>query len=529
MDLSLETKNLIKEYKKWHSNEVNKELMDPVIEVDEVASKVAFFYEKVREIVDWKEEHLLRRSAIERILKRRLMFGEKDEMAYSLIVELIRGGHLPNNKILESKSSEIAEIIKKYVFILDKINSNIKEKAGFFNWIIALMAVEIEDCLVPPIKEKALINYMTEIMAQRIKISSKWLKKEPALESKQKVFVFVACQRALFNLDDITISYYLLEKIYSWNNLKAEKLDEFSNRILNIKQKIEKLLNHPLQDKIYNICEKHDTAFLLINDVFSKNINKIELKLGVPSEIESDIRDSYQKRFDRLRSSLKRAAVYATLSIFLSKMLLALAIELPIDKLFGDFNYQSLAINIFFPPLLMAFLVLSIKPPKPINLQKALIEVMKLIHGGKKETYVVKKPVKLGFLLGSVIFSFYTLSFLISFGFIFWLLLKKLNFTLLSSIIFVIFLSLISFAGIRLRQRFQELTIEQEKTGLLTTIIDIFSLPILRVGKWLSYEWQKHNFLSVFFNVLIDMPFQTFVEFLEQLRYFIKQKKQEIK
>ena len=38
------------------------------LEVDEVASKIAKAYEKVREVVDWKEENLLRRAAIERIL-----------------------------------------------------------------------------------------------------------------------------------------------------------------------------------------------------------------------------------------------------------------------------------------------------------------------------------------------------------------------------------------------------------------------------------------------------------------------------
>ena len=41
------------------------------LHVDEVASKVASFYEKVRKIVDWREEHLMRRIAIKRILKRR--------------------------------------------------------------------------------------------------------------------------------------------------------------------------------------------------------------------------------------------------------------------------------------------------------------------------------------------------------------------------------------------------------------------------------------------------------------------------
>jgi len=51
------------------------------IHVDEIASKVAKFYEKIRKIVDWKEENLLRRNAIERILKRSL-FGEFSKLNF---------------------------------------------------------------------------------------------------------------------------------------------------------------------------------------------------------------------------------------------------------------------------------------------------------------------------------------------------------------------------------------------------------------------------------------------------------------
>ena len=40
----------------------------PTIHVDEVASAVAAFYEKIRGVVDWREEHLMRRAAIERML-----------------------------------------------------------------------------------------------------------------------------------------------------------------------------------------------------------------------------------------------------------------------------------------------------------------------------------------------------------------------------------------------------------------------------------------------------------------------------
>ena len=66
------------------------------------------------------------------------------------------------------------------------------------------------------------------------------------------------------------------------------------------------------------------------------------------------------------------------------------------------------------------------------------------------------------------------------------------------------------------------------KESFLTTIFDLFSLPIIRVGKWLSGQWTRFNILVVLFNTLLDLPFQGFIEFLEQWRIFLKEKKEEI-
>jgi len=64
-------KKYLRDFK--HSvKEENKKSSNPIY-VDEIASKVAKFYETVRRIVDWKEEHLIRRAAIERVLKRRFV------------------------------------------------------------------------------------------------------------------------------------------------------------------------------------------------------------------------------------------------------------------------------------------------------------------------------------------------------------------------------------------------------------------------------------------------------------------------
>ena len=90
-ELSSRIQKLIEQYAAWRRS------LEPagegvqVITVDEVASKVAAFYEKIRGIVDWREEHLLRKMAIHRILHRRLLLTENPgEVAEPLLQELVR-------------------------------------------------------------------------------------------------------------------------------------------------------------------------------------------------------------------------------------------------------------------------------------------------------------------------------------------------------------------------------------------------------------------------------------------------------
>jgi len=68
-ELSQKTKRLISDYRFWYETKRPGEEV-PTIHVDEVASKVASFYEKIRGVIDYRGEHLLRKTAIERKLKR---------------------------------------------------------------------------------------------------------------------------------------------------------------------------------------------------------------------------------------------------------------------------------------------------------------------------------------------------------------------------------------------------------------------------------------------------------------------------
>ena len=537
-ELSQNTKDLISRYSLWKESLKPKENV-PTIHVDEVALKVAAFYEQIRTIIDWKEEHLMRRSAIIRKLKGRFLDLElnntlPENLAESLVLEFIRGGYFPNDKIEESKISAVQKIIDKYVFILKNNPGNKRSKTGlrFYDQLLEIAACEIEETLAPSIKEMALIDYMFKEMQTRIKIHE-GVYQEKLLKTEEKdIQIYIAVQTALFKLDNPIISYNLIKYKYpQWTNLSQEDLVKISQNISDMLSVIESDLNHPLSKKFYAICEKYDTPYLLLSDVLAReNLEKFNEEINSPPLLEAHIRSAYLTRLTDLKAKIRRAALYSTLSIFITKILSLLILEVVLAKIFkGNLNTAYLAADILLPTLLMGALVVSIRPPSAKNLNLAIMETMKVVYYKENpDTYEIKKSKKRGLATRFILSLIYVLGASVSFGFIYWIF-SYFKFPIFSIIINVIFIALILFASIAIRTRAKELTIEEESEGFLGFLSDILFLPITSMGRWLSNKWKRYNAIVVFFNFLIDMPFSAFVEFLERWRYFIKEKKEDLR
>lgn len=533
-ELSQQTQALIRKYQNWHESKEQKSAF--TIHVDEVSSAIAGVYEKLREIVDWREEHLMRKAAVERILKRRV-FTEKngEEVARPLVLELIRGGHFPNDRIPEAKIEQVKKSLNKYLYILQNENGSYREKqkVRMFDWLLSIAACELEDALSPPIREKALVDFMTESMEKKIKIKEGTFVIGGMSEEEKNTQIYVAVQKALLKWDNAIISYNLLKKKYpNWDNLtdKDQAIREIPQNVYSLWKEIHRTLNHPAAKRFYKICERYDTPYLILGDIISEAPMEAPKRISDPAAFEGKITGAYNKRLSGSKGRVKRAAFYATLSIFISKVLLALAIEIPFEKyvIEAPFNYTVLALNIGIPPLLMLILMLTIRPPKKENLQQIIMETIKITYERKEEdVYTIRPKQKRSFIMNAIISIIYFSTFILSFGAIVWGL-RCLDFNNLSIIIFLIFLTLISFAGVKIRERSKELEVSERRESFLVFFIDLFSIPIIRVGKWLSGQWVKYNIIVVIINFLIDMPFQKFVEFLEQWREFLKEKKDEI-
>ncbi|MDD5145830.1 MAG: hypothetical protein PHF44_03235 [Candidatus Pacebacteria bacterium] len=534
-DLSTQTQKLIHRYESWYNNNQAKGNL-PTMHVDEIASRVAGFYEKIRTIVDWKEEHLMRRAAIIRKLKRRFLgwelnnSGKAEDVAEPLIMELIRGGHFPNDKIEESKIDEVQKIVNKYNFILQSNNeASAKTKRGrlhFYNWILEIAACEIEDILDPFTRGRALIDYMFEIMKARIMVAENAL-----FDEDKNIQIYIAVQQALFKLDEPIITYHLLKyRILGWNDPSPALLLEITKNIFKIWDIIEKDLSNPLAKKFYAVCEKYDTPFLLLGDILSHgNPSETAKNISEPEVLEIQIKKTYNARLATLKKRLYRAALYSTLSILLTNIFSFFVLEIPLAKLItGNFTPITIIVDILGPTLLMFFLTITVQTPSKSNLDMVVLETMKIAYQKENtDTYLIKVTKKRGTALNAFINFIYLLGAVISFGLVY-LIFKLAGFPRTSVVINILFVSLIMFAGLAIRKRARELSVEDEKRNLSGFVFDILSLPVAETGKWFSNKWRQYNAIAAFFNALIDMPFLIFVEFIERWRAFLKEKEEEI-
>jgi hypothetical protein len=515
------------------------------IHVDEIASKIARFYEQVRKVVDWKEENVLRRSAILRILKRSLIAKissltivfpmDISYVAESLILELIRGGHLPNDEISVEQIGVIAQVLKKYTYILEntpftqnKEQFLLKKKVNFYNWLLEIAACEIEDVLAPPNKENALIKAMTLLMNERIQV----ITKKPLSESQKRTLTYIAVCRTLFDLDDSYITFHILKYQYTdWLNPSKEFINQFASEIFNIAEKIEKYLTHPLSRDFFNLCEKNDTVFTLLGDIldyYKKSPSKIYLALGNKNYIRKLIIQFYNKRLKTLKTRLFRLAVLSTLSVFVSNWFTYFIVEVPLAHLFYEgFNFWAAATDFIVPSLAMFILVSIIKPPGTGNLNKVVETSFNFIYQGKeKEIYEIKTQKRRRFFFNLIIGFFYLTAAIAFFGIVAWVFYIA-NIPITSVVFDTLTIAINVFAALVIRNKARELTIK-EKSSISEFVLDVLSLPVARVGNFLANKWREYNVISVFFNYFIEMPFVTFVEFVESWRQFLKDEKADI-
>lgn len=511
------------------------------IHVDEIVSRIAKFYEKIRKIIDWKEDNTLRRAATERILKRVLFPNltgltlkkvDTDNLSEIITVELIRGGHLPNDTIPNERLKDVAKVLRKYIIFLRSASSYdyfaVKQKINYTNFILETAACEIEEVLTNPVKEYGMISTMSTLLEERIDFTPKSYLK---IEDIRK-YIFISTMKTLYDLDEKFINYILIkQKFHNWNNIDEKEAENIVKLLPKIWSDNDNDFKSPFLRKFIRVAEKVDTVFILIDDILTELKDKPEKIIKIyknPEKLEKLLKENYENRYKTLKTRLFRLAVFSTLSVFLSNWVTFFIVEVPLANIFAEgFSLKAAIIDFILPTAVMFFLVIIIKLPKKNNIDKVLNLAFSFIYRDEeKRLYQIrfedKRPSMLKIIMTAIYFEIIIFVF-VGIAYIFYIAGLPI-----SSVIFDTFtISLTVFAAVAIKNKSRELSVDED-TSVGSFFLDMLSVPVARVGSFFARKWKEYNIVAILFNFLIETPFAVILNIVQGWSDFISERKQEI-
>ncbi len=527
---------------------------EPKIKVSELISRLAFVYEKLRNAVDYDEEHLLRKNAIARILRRQVVIEgvikevDGNGLATHLLAELIRGGYLPNNKIPETKITEVALLLEKYLYLKDQILEHIndslvakteiaaakkllREKNKIIRWLINLAACEIEERLAPDKVKQLIVNNLFDVLGRDISLP----KDSPYLKDLE-IQIYLSIGRKYLKLDEEMLSFILFKYYHeSWlefNNPKKinnhEDLKKIAYNIQNVRNNISVQLAHPLGKQLDKIGRRYALSFTVLAETIIKDPVKVygELQKGEKSFF-SLIRKTCEAKYLKAKSKLWKAAMRSIIYIFLTKSIFVFLIEVPAINWFNEpLNPISLGINVIFPAFLLFVVVLFTQKPRESNTVKIISGIKQIAMLGEesKQPIILRTARKRNTLVSLIFNLIYTAAFIFSVYMIVTAL-TFINFTWVSVIIFLFFLAFVSFFSIIVSRGVKDLMIEERRENLVTFLVDLFYMPIILVGRWLSGNMSRVNIFIFIFDFLIEAPFKVVVNIAEDWTRYVRERR----
>lgn len=497
------------------------------IVVSDTVSAAASAYEAIRNTLEYDEEHLIRRNAIRRIIKRRIDDEGSHPLALDLLRELVWARYLPNKQVPESMVGSVAAVFEKYRPLFIAARSDERRADTYFDWLLDVVSTEVEYVIEPPLVDEALISLAYRELRQRMVWAN------PAVaEADRDLQLFIAIHRAVAKSNPATLRFRALTLYYpAWP--KAAPGDtvvaDVAANLSAVADAVERQLRHPSADAMFRLARKHSIVFHLLRDVAESDPNAFEAAVlnGDIGLLDNAISKAADRRYDRFRKRLRRSVLRAVLFLFITKMFLALVLELPYEQLIiKSTDTRPLLVNILFHPVLLAVIGLSVSIPEKKNTKKILEEVHAILGTGK-DFSVTLKPGRSNAGFGIVFRLLYALMSLVTVGAIAFAL-RSLHFNVFSIVLFLFFLSLVTFFGLKIRNSKRELVIVESGNQTLGIISDILFLPIIRTGRWISLRAPRINVFLFFLDFIIEAPFKAAIRMVESWLAFLREKKEEI-
>ena len=498
---------------------------DKTISVNPMASELASWYEKFRTAMDYREDEVILRSAIERILKRRMLLSTSGQtIAAPLIRELIWARYFPDSSIPEAIVSKVSQRIDLYFKLESEINKKHRINKGVVNeWILHLLSSDIEHILKPNDPKDLMCNFIFRIFRERVTISDD-------TEESKDVQVFIAARRAFAN-DDLPFLRYHLFKQY-FGSITEENLAKISDNFVSGLKILEEQFQYPAKDKIYSYIKNQTIPFLILDDVFRKFRGEVDHIVSDEDRLNLEIINACATRYKSIRAKVNRAIIRSVVFIFFTKALFALSIEGTFEKIyFGQVLWTSMALNTLTPAILMIIVGLLIHTPSRDNSFKIVKKINTILFDEEpileKPLSVKKRPSKTDPILWVAFFILWLTTFVLSFGAIIFVL-SNLSVNPLSQAVFIFFLAVVSFIAYRVNRTAHMYIIKDKKDSFTSLLFDFFFMPFIQVGQRLTLAISQLNIVLFVFDFIIETPFKGIVAFFEQWLLFLRTQREKL-
>ncbi|MCL4365800.1 hypothetical protein M1437_01065 [Patescibacteria group bacterium] len=498
---------------------------DRTISVNSVVAELATWYEKFRTAMDYREDEVILRSTIERILKRRLTFGGNGKtVAAPLIRELVWARYFPDFTIAESQVTKVSNAIDLYLSLEKEVNDKHRINKGLVNeWILHLLSSEIEHILKPNDPKDTMSNFIFGIFKDRITLSDD-------SEQNRDVQTFIAVRRAYAN-DDLAFLRYHLFKQY-FGVLNEDNLEKIANHFPQALKEVEAQFKYTNRDRIYSYVKNQTIPFLILDDILRKHRGKAAALASDEELLNSEIFVACNARYKTIKSKVSRAILRSVIFIFFTKALFALFVEGTFERVFyGRMMWSSIALNTLTPPVLMIMVGFLIQTPNRENSFRILKKINTILYDNPpalgQTLSLKKKSSNVHPLMWTIFIVLWLAAFAISIGAIMFIL-GKLHINPLSQAVFMFFLAIVSFVSFRINRTAHMFILKEKKENLGSILFDFFFMPFIQIGRRLTMAISQINIILVLFDFIIETPFKGIFAFFEQWFLFLRTQREKL-
>jgi len=417
----------------------------------------------------------------------------------------------------EDAKKNLQKITDKYFYIIENLPVNATgSRIKFIEWLLSVASCEIE-YLLNQETENDFLFYVFNSIKKTIEVDEEIKERE--------ILLYIAVQQAIFRFDRAKISYHVLKMKYEkWENYSLEDIKNITPQIYKERREIMSLFQHPQLKRIYLLCKSKSLAYTVLHNILEKSKKDL---LTDPEHIEKEVSIHYKNFLEKIKKESSKLITLFALFFLATKILLLFFIEIPFLEHTGKilFNDFTITLNALLPTILITLLALRLSSPEEKNRKKLNLEVLKILYKKDEKPSVFKLPKKekrIYFFINLI----YFFSFILLASFSVWAL--NFLFPLFSSLIFIIYLIIVAYLDVLIRERWKEVYIIEKKENYLNIFVDIFAFPLIMTRKWMMTQKEKDiKKITISFTFFKKIK-KVFPSYLKQVKKSLREKKENI-